>query len=570
MSLTDEVRVADTFASEVVAHFGVLPNFFCSAPAAPGLIEELWAFAKAAYLESPLPSLFKERLFVHLSRFCLVRYCIVRHVGFLIGEGRPAGDPSVPAQTVEQALALLRRPIPDEATLDRIFARLGRDGLGQLPPPETREEADLFDALTIIFLAPNRSARARHAVRRAVGDKDFELLIAFLAFVRTAHYWTETHPELAYEPDMIACMERYPELARLLMNAREAEEVSGEAARSRTEAALRGSEEQQHLTLQLVPALLWWTDPSGRLISPNEQWKLYTGQRRADTRDFGWLDAIHPDDVEATRAAFERAFATGEPLQRQLRIRQAVNGYRWHLVRQVPVRDESGTITRWFGAAIDVHELRELHERQEVLVAELQHRTRNLMGVVRSMADKTMARSTDLLDFRARYNDGLAALARVQNLLSRIVEGERITFDDLIRSEMAALDGSAEKVTLEGPKSVALPSTAVQIFALALHELATNAVKYGAFSQPRGRLDVRWRLDRALDDSPWLHVDWREHGVAAPSKNASPGSGRELIERALPYQLGARTTYVMEEDGVHCTISLPVSEWQELGDKANA
>ena len=80
------------FRREVADRFGVLPNFFCSADAAPGLIEELWKFAKSAYLDSPLPSLFKERLFVHLSRFCEVRYCIVRHVGFLIGQGRPAGD----------------------------------------------------------------------------------------------------------------------------------------------------------------------------------------------------------------------------------------------------------------------------------------------------------------------------------------------------------------------------------------------------------------------------------------------------------------------------------------------
>jgi hypothetical protein len=79
------------FRREVTDRFGVLPNFFCSADAAPGLVEELWKFAKSAYLDSPLPSLFKERLFVHLSRFCEVRYCIVRHVGFLIGQ-RPAGD----------------------------------------------------------------------------------------------------------------------------------------------------------------------------------------------------------------------------------------------------------------------------------------------------------------------------------------------------------------------------------------------------------------------------------------------------------------------------------------------
>ena len=79
-----------TFRDEVAERFGVLPNFFCSAEAAPGLIERLWDFAKSAYLDNPLPSLFKERLFVHLSRFCVVRYCIVRHVGFLVGHGRPA------------------------------------------------------------------------------------------------------------------------------------------------------------------------------------------------------------------------------------------------------------------------------------------------------------------------------------------------------------------------------------------------------------------------------------------------------------------------------------------------
>src|SRR5215475_4693529 len=102
-----------TFEREVFGCFGLMPNFFRSASAAPGLIEELWAFAKSAYIDSPLPSLFKERLFVHLSRLCAVRYCIVRHVGFLIGEGRPAGDRNVKPETIEQVVTLLRRPLPD-------------------------------------------------------------------------------------------------------------------------------------------------------------------------------------------------------------------------------------------------------------------------------------------------------------------------------------------------------------------------------------------------------------------------------------------------------------------------
>ena len=102
-ALRDDTTVARRSVSGArpTARFGVLPNFFCSADAAPGLTEELWKFAKSAYLDSPLPSLFKERLFVHLSRFCEVRYCIVRHVGFLIGQGRPAGDSDAGTETID-------------------------------------------------------------------------------------------------------------------------------------------------------------------------------------------------------------------------------------------------------------------------------------------------------------------------------------------------------------------------------------------------------------------------------------------------------------------------------------
>src|ERR1700733_4285501 len=100
----DAHPVTSDLPAEVRSRLGVLPNFFCSAASAPGLIEELWGFAKSAYLNSPVPSLFKERLFVHLSRFCDIRYCIVRHVGFLVGQG--------------QAIALLSRPVPDAKHLE--------------------------------------------------------------------------------------------------------------------------------------------------------------------------------------------------------------------------------------------------------------------------------------------------------------------------------------------------------------------------------------------------------------------------------------------------------------------
>jgi signal transduction histidine kinase len=286
-----------------------------------------------------------------------------------------------------------------------------------------------------------------------------------------------------------------------------------------------------------------------------------------------WLQTyVHPDDQPRVMEAIQQAISTKSGFELEHRVIRVDGTIGWAYSRAIPVLGEDGETVEWFGAARDITERREWENRQRILVGELQHRTRNLLGVVRSMADKTLARSTDFADFRARYVDRLAALARVQNLLSRLAEGERVTFDDLISNEIAALDGNAEKVTLAGPRGVRLRSSTVQTFALALHELATNAVKYGAFSQPEGRLEICWHLRHVSGGHPWLNVDWRERGVVMQvnkARSEGGGSGRDLIERALPYQLGAKTTYETERDGVHCTISLPVSAQNVIGDEAH-
>lgn len=343
-----------------------------------------------------------------------------------------------------------------------------------------------------------------------------------------------------------------------------AESIWATLERAHAEAALRDSEEQLRLTVELVPALLWQTSPAGKKVSVNYRWKSYTGQSDADVQSLGWLHAIHPDDREAARSAFEAALASGTALEYQQRIHQAGNGWRWHLVRQYPARDDKGAITRWFGAAIDIHDLHELQQRQQVLVAELQHRTRNLMGVVQAMAERTIEVSASLADFRDRFSHRLAALARVQGLLSRLGEADRVEFDRLLETELAAMDGAPHKVSLDGPRGIRLRSGTVQVLALALHELMTNSLKYGALGQPgQAHLEIRWSLEpRDERGRPWLRIDWRESGVDMASSELharGSGEGRELIEKALPYQLGARTRYTIGATGVHCTISVPVS-----------
>jgi PAS domain S-box-containing protein len=354
--------------------------------------------------------------------------------------------------------------------------------------------------------------------------------------------------------------------------------ASDVTARKTAETALRASEERLTQFGEASSDVLWIRDAA------TFQWMYLTpafetiyGLDRATALSgdnmVGWIEMIVPEDREHAMASLQRV-RTGERVTFEYRVRQPGDGaIRWLRNTDFPMRDATGAICWIGGVGRDITEEKETAARMSVLVAELQHRTRNLLSVVRAMADKTLRRSTDLADFKVRFGARLAALARVQGLLSRLGEGERVTFDDLIRSEVAALDGDSGRVSLRGPSGVALRSSTLQTFALALHELATNAVKHGAFGQPQASLEIRWSVESLeAGQGPWLHMEWRECGVRIPADHASRegGSGRELIERALPYQLGARTTYVMEADGVRCTIALPVSERTTGGRHAEA
>ena len=185
--------------------------------------------------------------------------------------------------------------------------------------------------------------------------------------------------------------------------------------------------------------------------------------------------------------------------------------------------------------------------------------------MVLALVDSTFAGAESLDDFRASFGDRLLALAR--GLLSHATPAGGVSFDKLLASELSAQSPKNGGVlTLEGPKGVALRPISVQALAMALYELTTNAVKYGALGKKNGRLNIHWRAETE-NGAPWIFVDWRERGVdtaRATAGSKGDGSGRRLIEDALPYQFGARTTFVIEPDGVHCTIALPLTGHETL------
>jgi PAS domain S-box-containing protein len=221
---TSTASATPELGKQVEGRFGVLPNFFRLAPETPEITEKLWGFTQAAYLDNPLPSVFKERLFVHLSRFCAVRYCIARHVGFLVGLGRPAGDASVRAQSVVDVVKLLRRPFPREQELGFRIALCAAcpAPLVEMPAPGTQMEDAIFALAGHVFLQTSDAPSCLDELERLFGKARFQYLLLFLAFVRAAHYWTKVHPDIAFEDDIKQLLATHEALADCILNDPEA------------------------------------------------------------------------------------------------------------------------------------------------------------------------------------------------------------------------------------------------------------------------------------------------------------------------------------------------------------
>lgn len=320
---------------------------------------------------------------------------------------------------------------------------------------------------------------------------------------------------------------------------------------------VRRSEAEFRLLATSLPQLVFRCRPDGARTWASPQWSAYSGCPFDRSLELGWLETIHPDDREATLEAWRAALASGEHYSEQRVRRDADGEYRWHQTRARPVEDPAD---EWVGTMTDIHELKSLEGRQAVLIAELHHRTRNLLAVVQSIASQTLRSAKSLDAFAAEFEGRLRALSRVQGLLAR-VEQRDVDLSEIVEAELAAHGDGAletEKISIKGP-SVALPATSAQAVALALHELATNAVKYGALAQASGRLEVQWQVELMPD--PWIALEWRESGVSMPTAGSPVrrGYGTELIERALRYQLKAKTQLDFAPDGVRCSIRVPTT-----------
>jgi PAS domain S-box-containing protein len=330
--------------------------------------------------------------------------------------------------------------------------------------------------------------------------------------------------------------------------------------RRETEEALRESEARFRQFAGAASAVVWIRNAETlRFEYVGPAFERIYGVRSGYVREGGgirgWLKLILPQDRARALEAFRTARA-GEPITYEFRIRRPIDGEeRWVENTSFPLFDAAGRVQRVGGIGADITELKCGQHRQEVLINELQHRSRNLLGVITSVANRTLGAGGSVPDFETR----LKALSRAQGLLSES-GSDTVEVGALVHMELAAhVEIIPPKVVVAGPKAH-LTARQMQNFTLALHELTTNAVKYGALKDGVGRLSVTWVVTRDKRDRLRLLLNWVESGVPIqPDQVTRRGYGRELIENALAYALRAETEYVLGEDGVRCRIELPLT-----------
>lgn len=229
-----------------------------------------------------------------------------------------------------------------------------------------------------------------------------------------------------------------------------------------------------------------------------------------------------------------------------------------YIVRILPYRSVDNFIAGVVITFIDVTAITRAEERQRLLLAELQHRVRNTLGVVRSIARRSAESSSTVEEYASHLDGRLNAFARTQALVTRDPEGG-IDLENLVMDELLGYNTQVgEQVRVSGPTVRFHPKPA-ETFALAVHELATNALKYGALSQPRGRLDISWRIDQSIDP-PRLNFEWRERAGPPVKAPLRKGFGTELLERTLAFEFKGQTAITFNRSGLECSIILPLSK----------
>ena len=322
-------------------------------------------------------------------------------------------------------------------------------------------------------------------------------------------------------------------------------------------AALRRSEEQLRTAAEAAQFGAHEYDvPHDRALRSPQFLKIL-GADAADaaaTFETG-LDFVHPDDRDSTRQRKQQILVSaGDHYQLEYRIRRRDGQVRWVMDRGQVIRDAGGKPLRVIGVVLDITEIKEAELRQYLLFDELNHRVKNTLAIVQALALQTLRTQPDPQQFAEAFSDRLGSLARAHSLLTND-SWRGAPLQDLVTTALEAFIDEGRPVEIGGD-AVMIPPTGTITLSLMLHELATNAAKYGALSVAEGRLAIRWS---ATDTGSSIAVDlhWREDNGPPVSPPTKRGFGTRLLASSAR-QLGAEFEVDYAVQGLRCRLRFSV------------
>lgn len=329
------------------------------------------------------------------------------------------------------------------------------------------------------------------------------------------------------------------------------------------EEALRKSEEQFRTLFEHLPVGAALIERSGAVVLENEVFGrlIPSAKRQPSPSIFSRACTAHledgtllPDTLHPVRRALQGHVARGVEF-----LCRYAEGPRqtWVRMSGVPIRDENGDVTGALVVVVDIHSEKRADERRTLLINELNHRVKNTLASVQSIASQTFRTSRYTDDGLDAFESRLLALSNAHNLLTR-ENWEGADLQQLARLVMEPHDPGSGRLQISGPFVRMRPAQALA-FAMALHELATNAVKYGALSNSTGTVTLSWHV-AGPHDARRLQLSWVERGGPPVYEPKRKGFGSRLIERSLSFELGSDTSIEFRREGVVCRIDADLAE----------
>ena len=319
-------------------------------------------------------------------------------------------------------------------------------------------------------------------------------------------------------------------------------------------AQLQQSEDRRSLALIAGNMGSWdWNRDSGDCHWDDGQYRIFGVDRsrfRVTAENVRTL--IHPDDWGQLQTVLDQLLNERKPAQSEFRVQRPNGEVRWCIGTAAPSMDATGRVARISGVTVDITDRKEAEERQGLLAREVDHRAKNALALVQSIVRLT--KGGNIASYTAAVEGRIRALSRAHTILSQS-RWQGADIRGLVDEELAPYrTGDVARVVAEGP-NVSLQPAAAQSLALAIHELVTNAAKYGALSSASGHVHLNWELKPSL-----LVLRWTERGGPRIREPSSPGFGTRIITASIQGQLGGEANFEWHDEGLQCALTVPRSD----------